>query len=275
MSIDVSTLLAAVQDGAHDHFGWCLNHDYENETDPDVQLCRALHPLSFPAWLGDRDEVSSISVELTGSRSDVEHGFPVPQASVGFNGQPGQREMAPWKLRPFAFLLLAADAQARGDKSMARAFTDAAQAAITAHCIEVEPEPVVSEQPRHWSQGPFAYVQGGDPDAPLIPWDTYQAAKQQPVPAFIVAHTGPGHCEVQAVGAGKSADGHDYDCFEAAKRAAAVLNAAKAVFDAAPVPHHYDQTQPHPRAVHDAALNLFGIDATDEEIAAAVRVVMA
>jgi hypothetical protein len=47
------------------------------------------------------------------------------------------------------------------------------------------------------------------------------------------------------------------------------------VFDAAPVPHHYDRTQAHPRAVKDAARNVYGIEASDEEIAAAVKVVMA
>jgi hypothetical protein len=63
--------------------------------------------------------------------------------------------------------------------------------------------------------------------------------------------------------------------YVAEDRAALVLDAAKRAFDAAPVPHHDDQTQPHPRMVRDIAVNAFGIKPDDAEIRAALQVVMA
>lgn len=105
-----------------------------------------------------------------------------------------------------------------------------------------------------------------------------QDSGRAPAPQFVVQSTAEaGHWQVGGVDPrynGKSVDGHDYTDFEAAKRAATVLNAAKAVFDSAPVGHHLDRTQPHPRAIKDCAHNVYGIDATDEEIRAAVQVVM-
>ncbi len=47
------------------------------------------------------------------------------------------------------------------------------------------------------------------------------------------------------------------------------------MFDWAPVPHHYDRTCPHPRVIKDHALKVYGIVATDAEITAATKVVMA
>ena len=91
--------------------------------------------------------------------------------------------------------------------------------------------------PRHWSTGPFAFVEGLDAEVDVFP-------------AWVAE-------------------------FESVERAGQVVSAAKAVFDAAPVPHHYDRTQPHPRAIKDCARSVYGIEATDAEIQAAVRVVMA
>ncbi len=119
--------------------------------------------------------------------------------------------------------------------------------------------------------GPFLFIEGLAPEAGNI-------FPAPPVPQFVVAHTSAGHCEVHAVDPrfnGRSADGIDYTDFTAAKRAATVLNAAKDVFDWAPVPHHYDRTCPHPRVIKDHALKVYGIDATDAEITAATKVVMA
>lgn len=55
------------------------------------------------------------------------------------------------------------------------------------------------------------------PDVDIIP--------APPVPAFIVAHTTPGHFEVRAAGGCKSVDGIDYDDFTSAKATRDRLNA--------------------------------------------------
>jgi hypothetical protein len=89
----------------------------------------------------------------------------------------------------------------------------------------------------HWSQGPFAFVEGLDAEVDIFP-------------AWVAE-------------------------FSSVDRARLIVSAAKAVFDFAPVPHHYDQTCPHPRVIKDYALNTYGIEATDAEIATATRVVMA
>lgn len=96
-------------------------------------------------------------------------------------------------------------------------------------------------------------------------------------PVFVVQLRECGHYQVGSGRPeynGRSVDGEHYTSFGNAARAATVLNAAKAVFDAAIIPFRYTQTQPHPRAVRDAAVAL-GIEPTAEEIAAAVKVVMA
>ncbi len=409
----IQDMHAAVDAAAQAHFEWCTDHDYENEADPEVQLCRSVFALNLES--DDRDDVSAVCIALAGSHTDEAYGFPVPQASIGINGRPADFEMAPWKLTPIAYVLLAAAARAEGDEARARAFMDAAQTAITEHAsqtAEPEPEYVVAAPAGHWSQGPFAYVMGSDPEDGIITWDQYQVEQSlaagvpqyviqhttdrrfqvvgaldskpvseetyaefddaktvrdrlneqarsngpaaevltdadelatlplasrvadckgvewrkfssgwrfrclggyndgsqtsdwlagyapltvlsddteyvvakptpqpEPVPQFIVQHTKPGHWQVGGIDSrynGRSVDGHDYTDFAAAKRAATVLNAAKRVFDMAPVPHHYDRTQPHPRAIKDCARNVYGIDdATDDEIRAAVLVVMA
>lgn len=281
----IQDMHAAVDAAAQAHFEWCTDHDYENETDPEVQLCRSVFALNLES--ADHDDVSTIAVTLAGSHTDELYGFPVPQASIGINGRPADFEIAPWKLTPIAFALLAAQARAEGDEDRARAFMDAAQAAITEHASETETAPAEDTKPwqpeTSWVNGPFSYVMGGDPDGPLIPWDVYQAAqeaaKQTPAPQFVVQPTTEaGHWQVGGVDPrynGRSVDGHDYTDFDTAKRAATVLNAAKAVFDSAPVGHHLDRTQPHPRAIKDCARNVYGIEPTDAEITAAVKVVMA
>jgi hypothetical protein len=281
----IQDVYAAVDAAAQDHFEWCTDHDYVNEVDPAVQLCRSDFTLDLAGK--ERDDVSAVSVMLAGSHADETFGFRVPQASIGFNGRPAEFEMASWKLAPVAYAMLAAAARAEGDEARARAFMDAAQAAITEHFsrAETEDEPVyvVAQPARHWSQGPFSYVQGGDPDGPLIPWGEYEAEQQdaEPVnpPHFVVAEMSlTEDYEVHGMDpryGGKSVDGVVYADYAAAYRAALVLDAAKRVFDAAPVPHHHDQTQPHPRAIKDCARNVHGIEATDAEIQAAVKVVMA
>jgi hypothetical protein len=299
MSI-LDDLTAAVAATALNHLEFCTRHDYESDPEPSNQLCKATFATSFPEYLREVDDVRAVRVELAGSQGDVDMGYPVPMASIGWNGQTTEWDMRPWKCRVLAFMLLAAEAQARGDQAAARAFMDAADTAITEHCMEVEAEkqqqePVyVVAEPKpagtEWARvdSEVEYVQGGDPDGPLIPIDVYKAAQEAyqaeretakpvPAPAFIVQHTTEaGHWQVGGVDPrynGRSVDGHDYTDFDTAKRAAAVLNAAKAVFDAAPVDHHLTQTQPHPRAIRDAALAL-GVEPTDEEIAEAVKVVM-
>lgn len=178
---EIANLITAVKDAAHNHFPWCVNHDYNcDDPDPRAQLCRAEFGLDFTSAT-DRDEVKTVEVELSGSQLDVENGHPVPTASIGYNGFTPDREIATWKLVPIAYALLAAEARSRGDKSLATAFMDAAEGVVSAHYIETaetEPEPTPTAPVRHWTQGPFSYVQGGDPDSPPIPWDAYQAAQK-------------------------------------------------------------------------------------------------
>ena len=123
----------------------------------------------------------------------------------------------------------------------------------------------------HWTDGPFHHIEGLDAEVDILP--------APPVPQFVVQQTTEGgHWQVGGVDPrhnGQSVDGIDYTVFDTAKRAATVLNAVKAVFDMAPVPHHLDRTQPHPRAVKDRARNVYGIEVSDAEITAAVKVVMA
>jgi hypothetical protein len=123
---------------------------------------------------------------------------------------------------------------------------------------------------KHWSQGPFHHVEGLDAEVDIFP---------AVVPHFVVAEMSlTDDYEVHGTDphyGDRSVDGVVYSDYAAANRAALVLDAAKRVFDAAPVPHHHDQTQPHPRAIKDCARNVHGIEATDAEITAAVKVVMA
>lgn len=190
-------MYAAVDAAAQDHFQWCSDHDYVNEPDPRTQLCRTTYALEFPKTDGCSDDVSAITVDLAGSQSDVEHGFPVPQASIGFNGGFGERDFAPWKLQPIAFALLAAHARAAGDEARARAFMDAAQNAITEHVSQAEDEPVeyvVSEPARHWSQGPFNYVMVSRPDDEIITYDQYEVEQSLAagIPQWVIQHAEDG-----------------------------------------------------------------------------------
>ena len=334
----IQDMFAAIDAAAQDHFEWCTDHDYVNEADPEVQLCRSVFTLDLAGK--ERDDVSAVCVMLAGSHADERFGFHVPQASIGFNGRPAEFEMASWKLAPVAYAMLAAAARAEGDEARARAFMDAAQAAITEHFsraeTEAEPVYVVAQPARHWSQGPFKYVMGSDPNDGVITWDQYEVEQSLAagIPQWVVQHAEDGR--LQVVGArdsvpvddetygefaeaktvrdrlneqarrdavpvrprhfvvaemgmtndyevhgidprygDKSVDGVVYGDYAAAYRAALVLDAAKRVFDAAPVPHHHDQTQPHPRAIKDCARNFYGIEATDAEIQAAVKAVMA
>jgi hypothetical protein len=296
----IQDMYAAVDAAAQDHFEWCTEHDYVNEADPRVQLCRSKFELDFPKADGYGDDVSALSVELAGSHADIEHGVPVPLASIGFNGRFGERDFEAWKLAPIAYLLLATQARAEGDHVRARAFMDAAQTAITEHLTAAEdnePDYVVSEPAKHWSQGPFNYVMVSRPDDEIITYDQYEVeqALAAGIPQWVIQHAQDGR-RYRVVGAldDKPVDDETYgefaeakpvrdrlneqarrDAAAAANRAALVLDAAKRVFDAAPVPHHFDRTQPHPRAVKDCARNVHGIEATDAEIQAAVKVVMA
>jgi len=111
-----------------------------------------------------------------------------------------------------------------------------------------------------------------DDDSPAV-----TVVRPQENPVFIVQHGDCGHYQVgsnRPAYNGRSVDGEHYTDFDKAARAATVLNAAQQVFDESPIPFRHTQTAPHPRAVHDAAVAL-GVDPTAEEIAAAVRVVMA
>ena len=95
-------------------------------------------------------------------------------------------------------------------------------------------------------------------------------------PTFDVTEARCGHYLVVTSGSAEAADGIHHTGIEGAERAAAVLNAVKAVFAMAPVSHRLTQTQPHPRAIKDRARNVYGVqDATDDEVRAAVLVVMA
>ena len=212
MTIMIPGLIQAVRDAAQGHFPWCNlgEHDYETP-EHEVQLCKASATVKFPRPFKRGDEVSLFAVELAGSPADVTHGVPVPLASIGFNGDIPGWDMEPWKLVPLAMALLSAEARSRGDVAMERAYLDAANEAIDAHVIEVEhakdaATPAVEQQPRHWSQGPFSYVQGGNPDDGVIPWEIYQAAQAvaPDVPAFIVQPgSEPGTRRVVAVATSK------------------------------------------------------------------------
>lgn len=212
MSIMIPTLVQAVRDAAQGHFDWCNlpEHDYETP-EHEAQLCKSSSTVRFPKPYRRGDEVMSFTVELAGSHSDVAHDVPVPLASFAVNGRIPGYDMEPWKLIPLAMALLSAEARSRGDVAMERAYLDAANEAIDAHVIEAEHANVpagrvVAEAPRHWSQGPFSYVQGGDPDGGLIPWEIYQAAMAvaPDVPAFIVQPGAePGTRRVVAVSTGK------------------------------------------------------------------------
>jgi hypothetical protein len=196
-------LNAAIDATAQTHFGFCTHHDYENEDDPRVQLCRTVFALDFTAS-DDPDDVTSLAVELTGSQSDVERGFPVPLASIGYNGSIHGREIAPWKLPSIAFTLLAAFERARGDEAKARAYFDAAQIAITDHLSK-------AAQPEHTPAGPhvivrdahtFDHIEGVDAEVDILPAPA--------PPAFIVQHGAAGHRKVVSVATGESVDGRDY-----------------------------------------------------------------
>jgi hypothetical protein len=217
MTIMMPGLVQAVRDAAQGHFPWCNlgEHDYETP-EHEVQLCKASATVRFPRPFKHGDEVSLFAVELAGSPADVTHDVPVPLASIGFNGDIPGWDMEPWKLVPLAMALLSAEARSRGDLAMERAYLDAANEAIDAHVIEAEAggvgnlptpsTPVVAQPPHHWSEGPFSYVQGGDPDDGVIPWEIYQAAQAvaPDVPAFIVQPgSEPGTRRVVAVESGK------------------------------------------------------------------------
>jgi len=251
-------LVKQVLDGARPHFDWCNppEHDYETP-EPECQQCRSTTTLAFPDLDERGDEVSSFAVELVSCPADAAHGVQ-PLAAIAFNGQIPGYNMPPWKLVPLAMALLAAEARSRGDVEMERAYLDAANSAIDARVAELDGaeqagpkyvvaagqqvivrdrhtydhieddiEPDAAQPVRHWSQGPFSYVQGGDPDDGLIPWDEYQAERsvEAGTPRYIVQHTTPGHHQVVDVTTGKSADGIVYDDFETACRERDLRNA--------------------------------------------------
>jgi hypothetical protein len=83
---------------------------------------------------------------------------------------------------------------------------------------------------RHWSQGPFAFVEGLDAEVDVMPWPDYQAqqAAEPGTPAFIVQHGAVGHWQVVSVATGKSVDGIDYTSFETAAAERDMRNAEQA-----------------------------------------------
>lgn len=223
----IQDMFAAVEAAAQAHFDWCTDHDYENEADPEVQLCRSVFALNLESE--DRDDVSSVAVTLAGSQADESYGFPVPHASIGINGRAADFEMAPWKLQPIAYVLLAAAARAEGDEARARAFMDAAQTAITEHAsqtAEPEPEYVVATPAGHWPQGPFKYVQGSNPEDGIITWDQYQVEQSLAagVPQYVIQHTTDRRFQVVGARDSKPVGEETYAEFDDAKAVRDRLN---------------------------------------------------
>ncbi|MBR7832447.1 hypothetical protein KDL01_04215 [Actinospica durhamensis] len=255
MTIMMPGLIQAVRDAAQGHYAWCNlgEHDYETP-EHEAQLCKSSSTVRFPRPFPNGDEVRSFEVELAGSPADVAHNVPVPLASLGFNGQIPGWDMEPWKLIPLAMTLLSAEARSRGDLAMERAYLDAANEAIDARVIEVEhAKDTVAQPPHHWSQGPFSYVMGGNPDDGVMTWDEYQAAQETDgtpltdwereliensnpvendfgpgVPRFVVQHTTPGHWQLTSIETGKSVDGIDYTSFDTARAERDLRNAEQA-----------------------------------------------
>lgn len=261
----VQDMFAAVDAAAQDHFEWCTAHDYENEIDPEVQLCRSV--LAVDVTSEDRDDVSAISVQLTGSHADEAYGFPIPQAAIALNGRPADFEMAPWKLVPTAYMLLAAHARAEGDEDRARAFLDAANVAITEHHeVEIEAERV-RDAGLHLDgslfDGPFNYVMVGHPDGGVITYDQYEVEQSLAagIPQWVVQHAEDG-LRYQVVGAldSEPVDGETYSEFADAKTARDRLN-EKARADAAAATQ-----SPSPRTVVEADCGHYMVVADGESV---------
>lgn len=224
----VQDMFAAVDAAAQAHFHFCTDHDYENQIDPEVQLCRSV--LKVDLTSEDRDDVSEFSVQLAGSHTDEAYGFPIPQAGIALNGRTAEFEMAPWKLVPTAYLLLAAHARAEGDEDRARAFLDAANVAITEH-HEAETELERVREPRTstdwaWIHSQVKYVQGGNPDDGIITLDEYEVrqAVDAGIPQFVIQRTASGKFHVVGALDEQPVDGVEFDEFDDAKAVRNRLN---------------------------------------------------
>lgn len=235
-------LSAAVEAQALPHFDFCTSHDYE-DPDPDAQPCKHADTLEFPASGDFRDDVQRVTVEIAACPLDLQHGVPLPLASIGYNGQFGERDMEWWKLEPLAYAMLAAFERARGDVEKAHAYMDAAQVTIVQHIAETEQsEPVyvvaeprvilrdahnydhieddaeLEDAPAPWPTP--KYVTGFDLDDGVITYDEYEVRQsvEAGIPQFVIhrGEDGVGYIVVGALDS-RPVDSETYGEFADAK----------------------------------------------------------
>jgi len=117
------------------HTAWCREHvNYDPERSPLDGCCSDPIDLEFGPIPQGLSDVTAARVNLWVTMAERDREISTDVVWLGFNGsESNDVGIAPWKCRPLAFALLAADAQARGDEESASSFQQMARSAIEQH----------------------------------------------------------------------------------------------------------------------------------------------